>query len=329
MKWKIVFSLFFFVPCLSYAIEQTGPALGLTQGLSQLKNSVDQMAVANDSLAAKNVQLKNRLNSLQSTVQKLVQENTELNHAKSKLDLDNPVKAEQIEQLENRSNKLDQLGGQLEDQIKKTREALDAKIKEEQQINDQIKKMLNAPGATVAPAALPPELSEVKEQKRKEKLAMLKLISEIQAHRILLQEQILDFQKNTPTANAPTESGRKEALEKQIQELQEEVNRLNALTIQAAHQGWDEDQIHQMEASVSDLEKKRDELNSLITQMQAKNHQIHASQSPKNEEDKLQGGIEKLKSETKGLKMDLEEMQQQMVELDKRKSYLEAVLKNN
>ncbi len=45
----------------------------------------------------------------------------------------------------------------------------------------------------------------------------------------------------------------------------------------------------------------------------------------KKEEFKLKSNIEQLKKETKNLKFDLRALQQQMVELDKRKVYLEVL----
>jgi chromosome segregation protein len=327
----LILVLFLLCPGVTQAVEAPGSRVvsqNLGKGLAELKASVDQMSVSNEALAAKNVQLKNRLSVLQSTVQKLNQEHDELLKAKAKLDAGDPAKAKQIEQLEKRSNDLDLQGGALEDQLKTVKEALSKSQQEEEQINGRIDTLLNK-SPNKSSEDLPVELSELKEQKRKEKLATLKLISEIQERRQLLQAQILDFQKGLPVEAGVSESQRrKESFEKQIAELQQEVQKLNELTNNPNQQGWNEEQIQQLESSVKELESKREELNNLVIQMQNKTRSVHLTKDQKKEEVQLQGNIEKLKAETKNLKMDLEDMQQQMVELDKRKTYLETVLKD-
>ncbi len=325
---RIVFIMFFLSPLFSYAQEATGQSVisqGLKQSLSELKHSADQLASSNEVLAVKNLQLKAHLNSLQINLQKLTQENQGLTNAKSKLDASNPAKAEQIDSLGKSIPDLDGKIHSLEEQIKQAQEQLAKHQKEEQEVNGQIAQMLNKPQGDNS-AAVPFELSQLRLQRQKEKLATLKMISEIQAHEELLGEQISDFQKGINPSVGEEKLKQKEVLEAKIQQLQQEIDQLNALTNASSRQGGSvQEQLYHLEVSVDDLEKNRNELKNLVAKMQKKAQNVHLIDSQRGEQDKLQANIVQLKMESRGLKSDLEELQQQMVELDKRKAYLETL----
>lgn len=325
---KFIFILLFLSPCMSYAVDEMSPvplSQGLAKGLSELKSSTEELATSNQSLAKDNEEFKARLNLLQMSLQKLNQENEALTKTKAKLDEPSPARAKQIEELEKKSKDLDQKIADLNDQMKKAQDLLAQDQKEEQEVNDHINKLLNQP----VPVShdMPAEITDLKAQREKEKLATLKLIAESQDHQKLLQAQLLDFQKSLPLPMV-SKDNRREKLEAEAQQLQGEIAQLSTLATNSSTPGWSEEQVQQLETVISDLEKKRDELKDLIAQMQKKTQEIHLTESQKEEQNKLQRNIEKLKNETRDLKYNLEQMQQQMVELDKRKTYLEEILKN-
>jgi chromosome segregation ATPase len=321
---KFIFIFFLASSGVAYAIEPVTNSMtqGLGQGLSDLKNSVDQLAAGNQGLALKNAELKSKLNESQMVLQKLAQENQSLTNAKQKLEEPNSVRARQIEQLESESKDLDHKINGLNDQITKAQDTLAADEKEEQEVNDHITQMLDHP-PVVDPSSLPQELRDLQEQNQKERLADLKLISQAQEHCQLLQAQILDFQKGFPVPSQPS----KEKLQNEIQQVQAEITQLTSVQKNPEGGDWTQEELQRLQESITDLEKKQDELKGLVAQMQKKTENMHYTADQKDETAKLQANIEKLKTETKNLKFDLESMQQQMVELDKRKAYLETILK--
>ena len=138
---RIIFSIFFLSPCLSYAQEQTSQnfiSQGLTRSLSELKSSVDELSSSNETLALKNAQLKARVNSLQMGLPKLSQENQELTNTKLKLDGDNPARTKQIEHLGRNISDLDHKIDALKEQIKITKDGLDHNENEEQKLSGQM-----------------------------------------------------------------------------------------------------------------------------------------------------------------------------------------------
>ncbi|MBI3602039.1 MAG: hypothetical protein HY209_04005 [Candidatus Omnitrophica bacterium] len=293
----------FLSPYLSCAFgQETGMNNGLadlTQSLQELKNRVDQLSSLNEALLLKNTQLKDRLNDVQTTLQKLEAESHQMTEAPPKQQESSPAKAKRITQLGKNVFDLDQKINQLKERFKIVQESIAGGQKTDQQ----------------------------QEQRRQEKLGILKMIAESQKRQNLLQEQILDFQKNVPLVmvSAGNISG-KAALEAQIQQLKQEIDQLSALASKPAanlsQQGWGESQLHQLQVNLRNLKKNWAELQNLVAKMQQKRRPITLTQEQKKEELKLKANIEQLKKETKNLKFDVRALQQRMVELDKRKTYL-------
>jgi DNA repair exonuclease SbcCD ATPase subunit len=321
MSIKIIAVIFLLSPCLSYAqIQEPIVSQGLTQGLSELKNSVDQLAVSNENLASKNVKLKERLSSAQAAVQKLNQENQELTNAKLKLEVPTPSKTKQMQELEKKIADVDAKIGKLKEQMKAVSDTLESNRQEDQSINGKADSQVAEADEETASATL-----ELSHQKKKEKLAFLKMISDSQARQMFLQEQLLDLQKNPPgSESGASYAGRKAKLEAEIKQLELENSQLAELPNHLTVRG--EEDMRRLEQSVNDLEKNRNELEGLVLKMQKKAQNIHLTSDQKSEQAKLQYNIDQLKTEAKTLRLDLEESQQQMVELDKRKAYLESLL---
>lgn len=326
---KIIFIFFFFGLSLSYASENEMPSFyvsqRLTQGLTELKNSVDQISASNELLVIKNTQLKSRLNDSRLNLQKLIKDNQELTKGHFHLEGESPIQVKRIDQLEKNLSDLDNKENEIKEQIRGMQENLSNNQKEDQQLSDQIVQMQNGSVADHS-VLLFPELSELYQKKQKEKLTLLKVISESKAHQGFLQEKILDLQRNVPMVK-DQKVNQRSLLEDQIQQLQMEVSQLSSLAANSSSSGWGERQIYQLEDSVKDLEKNRDVLKDLVARMQKKAQNVHLSEKQQIEQFKLQSNIDELKVETKSLKFDLEELQQQMVELDKRKSYMEELLR--
>lgn len=322
---KAICIIFILSPCVSYADVLSQ---GLSQSLTEFRDSVEQLSESNKTMALKNTQFKASLNDFQIALQKLQADNQQLTKDSLKLQETNPARAKQMAQLEKDQVELGIKIKDVAEQLKVTQESIAAKQKEDQQLDDQIRQILNTPVASAhSDDSMSPELSELWKQKQKEKLALLKIISEAQDHQKMLHEQILDFQKIPPVA-AIKGSNQKSDLEAQVQQLQQEIAQLDALASHSSTKDWDEGQMSQLQENVSSLEKNRDELQKLVAKMQQKAQRMPLTEDQKNEQVKLRSNIDQLKKETKNLKFDLKELQQQMVRLDKRKAYLETFFKN-
>ncbi|MBF0489202.1 MAG: hypothetical protein HQL15_01110 [Candidatus Omnitrophica bacterium] len=329
---KFIFIVVILSPSFSYALEKTTQeyiSTGLTQSLSELNNTAVEMSASNDSMAIKNSQIKGQLKVLQMTLQKVNKDSEELNSVKLRMEQPNIAKAKHIEQLEKNIADSDSKIKELQDQIKTEGDSLTAKQKEQEKVEAQIERIL-VPGKPVTLDGDSPELLDIVQQKKKEKLAALKMISESQERQVLLQEQIQDFQNKLPPIISGNKENltRKQVLEKQINQLQDEIVQLGtptntkALSIDGAEQDMD-----QLESSIRNLEKNRNELKVLVVQLQKKAKKARLTQSDVEETSRLQSGLERLKSQTKSLKFDLQELQQEMVRLDKRKVELEDLLR--
>jgi len=324
---KTLALVFCLIPSLAISAE-TGipnvPTDQLSQGLSDLRTSVDQMAASNEALAAKNMQLNDRLKTAQAMLQKLNQENQELSAAKMKAETPIPSQVKKVEELQKVSTELDVKMSDMSEQIKVNQEKVLASKKEDDALNEQINQIQNP--AAPSDEELTPELAEIRQQKQKQKLAALKMISESQAHQMLLQEQILDAQKNIPQTEESQNVNRKHMLESDLRGLQQEISQLKDLTGGPAGQAVGADQLRKLQQSVDDLERNRKELSDLVVKMQKKAQKIHLTTEERTEQAKLQYNVDQLKTEAKTLRLDLEEAEQQMVELDKRKAQLELLL---
>ena len=329
--FKMTSLFFLFFSCLFYFGQKATADISIPQKLSQslaeLKQNVDQLSVSNKSLDLKNEQLRSALKDSQLTFGKLVQENQQLEDSKTKLEKPTSNKTQQISQLNVTVADLDKQGGVLNQRFKEAQDRIIDSQKEDKRLSEQLAQF-NKPAE--AGSDMPsPEIVQLSEKKQKEKLAMLKMIADSQNHQELLQQKVLDYKKSIPVNDTSKDKGsKKEILEAQIMQLHDEIVQLNTVANNHSKMGWNEDQIHELEASVNNLEKNRDELRDLVKKIQQKTQQMAATQEQVTERVKLQSNISQLKIENRNLKIDFAELQQQMVDLDKRKSSMEALLQN-
>lgn len=318
-------------PSLAWSLERELPkpvASGeLSQGLAQLRSSVEQMAASNEVLAARNAQLKLRLNQSQAALDKITKEYQELSAAKLKAEAPIPAKTVQIEELKRFIEGLDVGIASVNEKINKADEELRALEVQQRPLDEQMR-ALEDPSYLTEEEAMSPELAELSQQKQKDKLAILKRISESQAHQVLLQQQILDAQKSIPDSPEAENVHRRNMLQADISRLEAEIEQLTAVVQAQAGQGLQEGDLGALEKSIADLENNRNQLKDLIAQMKKKTRQVVLSDEKVKDQVRLQDHIEELKNEAKTLRLDLEEAEQEMVELDKRKHQLELLLKN-
>lgn len=323
---KIILTIIFLSPPLAYALSREAAtdvfSKELVRSLRELKYSVDQLSRSNEYLAFKNSQFKTSVNDLQATLKKLMEENQQMTEASLKLQGVTPAKTKKIAQLQKEGADLDNKINSLTEQIKVAEDNMVKAKNNDQILSNQESSQPDLSRSDNASLAL----AEAAEQKQKQKIAILKMISDSQHRQDFLNDQILDFQKNTPGIDSLQEqSSRKNKWMAQVERLQQDIAQLNSTS--NSSQARNEELLHQLEVSITRLENNRDILQGLLVKMKQKAQLFPMSQSQKNEEAKLQSQIDQLKKVWKNLKFDLEELQQKMVELDKRKYYLESLLK--
>jgi len=121
---------------------------------------------------------------------------------------------------------------------------------------------------------------------------------------------------------------RQETLHRSILELKKSTNSLPVAQALVRPPLWDEGQMHQLEFDLKDLEKNYAQLKDLTEKMSQKAKSFRPTVDQKIEEKKLQGNMNDLTRQSVGLRADLDDLRAQMVELDKRKSYLEMMLQH-
>ncbi len=163
-------------------------------------------------------------------------------------------------------------------------------------------------------------VSTVTAQDQKERLKLLKMIYDSKQRQEELQQE---------ASTLAQDIHQKETLINAVKDLQDSNDRLTRLSSSAAagaKENWNDNEMRQLEIEVRDLQKNHDELEDLLAKMQNKVSQLDVSPDQKNEKHKLQASLDELDTEGKLLKKSLGELREQMVDLDKRKSHLEALL---
>jgi hypothetical protein len=132
---------------------------------------------------------------------------------------------------------------------------------------------------------------------------LMKMIYDSQQRQVTLHEAILKFQK---TAVVPTTPSANQGV----------ANR------------WDETQLRQMKLELKNLEKNYLQLKNLMAQISKKTKADRMTVSQHIEEEKLQSSVDDLNHQGVGLKNDLDDLRSQMIDLDKRKSHLETMVRS-
>jgi hypothetical protein len=165
---------------------------------------------------------------------------------------------------------------------------------------------------------------------QKEKLQLMKMIYDSQQHQAAMHQAISAYQQNTPIQPAASALEHQQSLKGQIQDLEAQLAAYPAQNIPAQapvlDQG-DDAQLQQLELELKALEQNYQQLKDLLEQMDQKARSVKLSVNDEIEKEKLQGNMEELKRRGVSLKIDLDDLRSQMVDLDKRKSYLELMIK--
>lgn len=293
--------------------------------LFNLKQSVDRLSVNNDRWMARDNSIRQQIAQLQGQLGDLENQGNLLEKQVSQLQSSNPRRAQQMKKLEEENTSLDIHLNKANVDIKLVQHALDLSFKQEQQLLMNLKGLAVAMPKTVKPLPLPVQQGSPNE---KEKLKLMKMIYESQKRQELLHGAILDFQKNASLLPAAAALAHQKVLKEQIKMLEEELAGYHADAPVTVKNQWDTAQLGQLELELKALEKNYGQLKDLMAQMgkRFKNQGITASQQLEGQ--KIQNKMDDLSRQGITLRIELDELRSQMVDLDKRKSRLEEMIKH-
>ena len=158
----------------------------------------------------------------------------------------------------------------------------------------------------------------------------MKMIYDSQERQERLHQAIADAQKNAPMLPAVTALAHQELLKEQIKDLESQLAALppdKPTTSYGFADQWNDNQLRQLEDDLKALERNYLQLKELMAAMTKKSQNGRMSADQHVEEQKLQNNIDDLKRQGISLRVDFDELRSQMVDLDKRKSHLEDMIK--
>jgi len=294
--------------------------------LSNLKQSVTKLAADNDQLVSRDNVMKTQVSQLQMQLGRLEAQGDLLNEASDKLKEQNNSRAQRIGDLEEENLDLDHRAQKAQDAIKLIQQSLDAKYQEDQRLLLKLKDMQNA-----LPVNVQSPESQAQLHRQKEKLRLMKMIYDSQQRQEVSHQSILDFQKNTPLLPGASALAHQQLLKEQVKDLEAQIAAYPlekpSAKVGSADQ-LDDAQLGQLELELKSLEQNYAQLKNLMEEMskKAQGSRMAGSQHLV-EGDKLQSSLDDLNHQGIGLRANLDDLRSQMVDLDKRKSHLEEMIK--
>lgn len=336
MRFERLFFIVLFVgaygymPHLSVCFAQednvTTAADGLQHVLSSLKESVEKLDVDNGRLTSEDESIRTQVVGLQMQLGHLKAQGDVLNSAADKLRAPNPRRSQQIERLEGENAEVDASLQHAQNGIKLAQQSLDSGYQEDQKLLLQLKGLTND-SSVISDVPSEAPLADVRLQK--EKLRLLKMIYDCQQRQEALHGSILETQKNAPLVPAASAMAHQQLLKEQIKELEDQIGQYPVQkTGFGSMDQWNDNQLGQLESELKALERNYDQLKDLTGKMSQKAKMTRMTVPQQVEGEKLQNSIDDLNRQSEGLKASLDDLRSQMVDLDKRKSYLEIMIKH-
>ncbi len=320
---------FYFLVILSVLVfptallaDEYGGVDKFQQVLTDLKQGIDQLTIDNAQVLQQDEELRKQLTKLRVQLGQIQQEGEQLEREVSKLRVGHESKAKQLNDARAEFNTLNEQLEKLNDEIKIMAQGVEQKIKEDEALARQLEELRPAPVVPPVPVVV-----ESKPDPRKEKLKLMKMIYDSKKHQDELQEALLVAQKNAVSTSQAKALARKEYLLGEINQLEKVIAQLPDVQVPVIDNNWSEEQLRQMELELKNLQKNHDELALVVGQLQQKNMALQVKPEDRVEQSRLENSTNELKREGKALKADLTALRSQMVELDKRKTRLDAMLR--
>ena len=311
--------------CLAQEDNVTIATTGLQDVLLTLKESVEKLDSDNLQLASQDETIRAQLSQLQSQLGRVKAQGELLNKSVDKLRSPNPGRAQQITRLEEENSQLDARLQHAQSSIQLIQQSLDSGFQEDQKLLLQLKGLSN--DASSLPEVESPRIA-ADARLQKEKLRLLKMIYESQQRQETLHASILETQQKTPLVPAAAALAHQQQLNAQIKDLEGQIAQYPPVkTGFGSADQWDNDQLQQLGTELKVLERSYLQLKDLTGKMGQKARGFKMTVSQHVEGDKLQSSLDDLNRQGQGLKADLEDFRSQMIELDKRKTRLEEMVK--
>lgn len=330
MRINVVFiaCVLFLMTANAGLYAQTASAIDSAAGrfskeLAGMKESSDRLSIGNEQLSAKNNELRITLSQYQGRLQKSLDESNSLTRETLKLQDVNAAKAAKISDLEKALFDVNAQIEHVQDDMKHDIGLLDHAKEEDARLTRQI---INLGGSAVA---LPVREASVTTDFTKEKLRMLKMIDESKRRQEIIVQQLADSKRNKVVSVVTIEGAHdKDQMVAKMKRLQEEIDQLEKMRAAPMPQPemWDEKELRQLDQQVNVLQRNHDELQQLVAKMQEKAQHGVLSKDDMKEQRRLQASLDDVNKENRQLKQDLNDLRLKMVELDKRKSYLDNIV---
>lgn len=237
------------------------------------------------------------LSTLKESVEKLSLDNDQLSSKDKDIKTQVSQLKTQLERLEYQGDVLKRTAAHLQDKnphraqqitrLEKENSDLDERIQKAQDSIQSIQQSLDAGHQSPGIPAT--------DRQPQEKQRLIKMIEESQERQDALRHSILEYQKNNTSSSVSNQ--------------------------------WDDAQLSRLERELKVLEKNYIQLKDLMEKMSKKVQNTRMTTSQQIEEEKLHKSLHDINMQSAGLRADLDDLRSQMVELDKRKSSLEVLIR--
>jgi len=330
MRLFLTASLLLFFTSAAGAQEDSLNAVtsALQEVLASLQHSVEQLNQDNDQLTARDSAIRKQVQDLQGQLEQLQAQGGDLDAQVQKLRENNPRRAQAIARLEKENYELDDRTLKAGAGVKLYQRSLDAGYQEDQRLLLQLKSLS---AASLKSIVLDAQRANPRQQAlihlQKEKLEIMKMIYESQQRQEAMQASIIQLQKSKNFVPSAGALAHQQELKQQIKDLQDQLNAMPPpqYTMAGLSNAWSDIQLGQLEDQLKVLEKNYAQLKSLTEAMGQKTQEKNLTVNEREEGQKLQGNVDDLKRQRVSLMVQLDDLRARMVELDKRKAYLDQM----
>lgn len=303
---------------LVYADElPSEPSVDVSGSVRSLYASAEKLSLGNSVLAVHLNEINMKVAALQLRLKQLLMDNERLSQEALNLQDNDPSRAKKITALEKESFDMDAKIEELRGKIKADADALALAPAQESRYDQRLAEI----GAVSKPVDDP-----VIESNASEKLRLLKYIRESKKKQEDLYAKIIAGKVSVPVVRVES-SAQKNALLASIRVLEDEIGQLKKMSSLSVAKANDSQQLKELQAQVAMLQKNYDVLEGLEARLQQKSQVMQKNVEQHGEYARLKENLAQLNKDNTLYLMQIKDLRVQMVELDKRKTLLEALVR--
>lgn len=288
----------------------------LSASVQSLYGSAQKLSLGNNLLAVHINAANMKVNALQMRLKQYAAENNRLSDDALRLQSMDTHKARIIADLEKESFDIDAKIEELNSKIKADADMLVLMPEQEARFDERIKELGLSSLAKTTPSDPNATL----------KLQLLKSIDDSKRRQAELYEKIALKQDMVPEIS-PESPEDLQKLKLSIKQVQGEIDGLSRVSTPRENWLADNIEMKQLQQQVNALQKNHDELEGLMLRMQEKTLKMQKDFDKKAEYGRLKDSLDQIEKDAKRLKYQVMDLRVQMVDLDKRKTYLESLFK--